>query len=151
MFSKEPGVQENLLQNLRHMQESALRDKKKTTHLLLKQMNLKIKLADSQNLVTRWRRGHQNIQEEMHLIEYKVETRGPSASTLIWISSYEGYMASEKKIFECFFFLSRKFNLSVAMATSQISDLDKIHIVDRGLLRKNFSTTFVKISAVTQK
>ena len=36
---------------------------------------------------------------------------------LTWTYSYEGYVASEKKIFECFFF--RKFNLSVAMATNQ--------------------------------
>ena len=31
--------------------------------------------------------------------------------------TYEGYMASEKKIFECFFF-SKTFSLSVTMATS---------------------------------
>ena len=30
-------------------------------------------------------------------------TRGPSATTLTWMYSYEVYMASEKKIFECFF------------------------------------------------
>ena len=33
----------------------------------------------------------------------------------------------------------------------KISDLDKIHMVGRGLLQKHFSYTFVKISAVTQK
>ena len=33
----------------------------------------------------------------------------------------------------------------------KISDLDKIHMVGRGLLQKHFSKTFVKISAVTQK
>ena len=33
----------------------------------------------------------------------------------------------------------------------KISDLDKIHMVGRGLLLKHFSKTFVKISAVTQK
>ena len=32
----------------------------------------------------------------------------------------------------------------------KISDLDKIHMVGRGLLQKHFSKTFVKISAVTQ-
>ena len=31
----------------------------------------------------------------------------------------------------------------------KISDLDKIHMVGRGLLQKHFSKTFVKISAVT--
>ena len=33
----------------------------------------------------------------------------------------------------------------------KISDLDKIHMIGRGLLQKHFSKTFVKISAVTQK
>ena len=33
----------------------------------------------------------------------------------------------------------------------KISDLDKIHMVGRGLLQKHFSKTFVTISAVTQK
>ena len=47
-----------------------MRDKE---DLLLKQKNLQIKLADSQNLVTKLRRGYQNIQGEMHLQEYKVE------------------------------------------------------------------------------
>ena len=44
-------------------------------------------------------------------------------------------MISEKKIFEYF---SRKFNLSVAMVTNQINNLDKIHIVCRGLLQEHF-------------
>ena len=57
-------------------------------------------------------------------------------------------MTSEKKIFEYFF---QKFNIAVAMATNQINDLDKIHIVCRGLLQEHFCKTFVKISAVTQK
>ena len=33
----------------------------------------------------------------------------------------------------------------------KISDLDKIHMVGRGLLQTHFNKTFVKISAVTQK
>ena len=33
----------------------------------------------------------------------------------------------------------------------KISDFDKIHMVSRGLLQEHFCTTFVKISAVTQK
>ena len=33
----------------------------------------------------------------------------------------------------------------------KISDLDKIHVVGRGLLQKHFSKIFVKVSAVTQK
>ena len=32
----------------------------------------------------------------------------------------------------------------------KISDLDKIHMFDRGLLQKHFSKAFVKISAVTE-
>ena len=58
------------------------------------------------------------------------------------------FMASEKKIFEDLFW---KFRLLVAMATNQISDLDKIHMVGRGLLQEHLCKTFVKISAVTQK
>ena len=69
-FPKNPAVQENFLQKLRGVQVSALRDKE---DLLLKQKNLQIKLADSQNLVTELRRGYQNNQEEMHLQEYKVK------------------------------------------------------------------------------
>ena len=33
----------------------------------------------------------------------------------------------------------------------KISDFDKIHMVDRGLLQEHFRKTFFKISAVTQK
>ena len=56
-------------------------------------------------------------------------------------------MASE--MFECFFFFvvvvvfSPKFSLSVAMATIKISDLNKIHMVGRGLLQKHFNKPFV--------
>ena len=42
----------------------------------------------------------------------------------------------------------RKFSLSVAIATSQYSGLDKIHIFGREPLRKHFCKTVVKISAV---
>ena len=37
------------------------------------------------------------------------------------------------------------------MATINISDLDKIHTVCRGLLQEHFGKLFVKMSAVTQK
>ena len=33
----------------------------------------------------------------------------------------------------------------------KISDLDKIHMIDRGLLQEHFCKTFVKISAALQK
>ena len=46
---------------------------------------------------------------------------------------------------------SRKFRLSVAWPPIKISDLDKIHMVGRGLLQKHFSKTFLKISAGIQK
>ena len=61
--------------------------------------------------------------------------------------SFIPLMTSEK-ISEYFF---RKFNISVAMATNQISILDKIHTVCRGLLQEHFCKPFVKLSAVTQK
>ena len=77
----------------------------------------------------------------------KKKNRGPSATTLTW--SYEGYMASEKKIF--FFFFLETLAFRLPWPPIKISDLDKIHMVDRGLLQKHFSKTFVKISAVTQK
>ena len=51
--------------------------------------------------------------------------------------SFIPLMASER-IFEYFF---RKFS----------SDLDKIHMVGKGLLLKHFCKTFFKTSAITQK
>ena len=69
---------------------------------------------------------------------------------LTWMYSYEGYMASEK-IFECFFFSLENLAFRLPWPPIEISDLDKIHMVGRGLLQKHFSKTFVKISAVTQK
>ena len=58
----------------------------------------------------------------------------------------------EEDFWMFFFFFLRKFSLSVAMTTNQRQrDLDKIHMVGRGLLQKQFSKTFVKISAITQK
>ena len=64
--------------------------------------------------------------------------------------SFIPHMGSEKKISECFFFLE---NLAFRLPWPpiQTSDLDKIHMVGRGLLQKHFSKSFVKISAVTQK
>ena len=62
-------------------------------------------------------------------------------------------MASEKRIFECFFFFFSLENLAhrLPWPPIKISDLDKIHMVGRGPLQKHFSKTFVTISAVTQK
>ena len=37
------------------------------------------------------------------------------------------------------------------MATNQINDLDKIHMLRRGPLQEHFYKTFVRISTVTQK
>ena len=57
-------------------------------------------------------------------------------------------MASEKKIFEHFFF-----NLAFLLPwqPTKISDFDKIHMVDRELLQEHFCKTFVQISAATMK
>ena len=52
---------------------------------------------------------------------------------------------SEEKIFEYFF---ENLPFYVAMATNQISDLDKIHMNRRGLLKEHFCKTFVKLSAM---
>ena len=60
-------------------------------------------------------------------------------------------MASEKKIFECFFFSLEHLVFRLPWPPIKINDLDKIHMVGRGLLQKHFSKTFVKISAVTQE
>ena len=57
-------------------------------------------------------------------------------------------MASEKKIFNIFF---KNLAIRLPWQPIKISDLDKIHMVGRGLLQKHFNKTFVKISAVTQK
>ena len=62
--------------------------------------------------------------------------------------SFIPLMASEKKIFE-YFFENLVFRLP--WQPIKISDLDKIHMVCRGLLQKHFCETFFKISAVTQK
>ena len=62
------------------------------------------------------------------------------------------YMASEKKIFKCFFFFFfffKSFVFQLPWQPNKISNLDKIHLVGRRLLQKHFSKTFVKISAVT--
>ena len=53
-------------------------------------------------------------------------------------------MASEEKILICF----GKFSVSVAMASTKVRDLDKIHTVGKGPLKEHFCKTFVKIFAV---
>ena len=63
--------------------------------------------------------------------------------------SFIPHMASEKKRFLNNFFENLAFRSP--LQPIKISDLDKIHIVDRRLFQKHFSKTFVKISAVTQK
>ena len=64
--------------------------------------------------------------------------------------SFIPHVASEKKIFECFF-SPENLAFQLLWPPIKISDLDKIHMLGRGLLQKHFSKTFVKISAVTQK
>ena len=61
-----------------------------------------------------------------------------------------GLLKEYYRFWMCFFSLE---NLAFRLPWQQIkiNDLDKIHIVGRGLLQKNFSKTFVKISAVTLK
>ena len=63
--------------------------------------------------------------------------------------SFIPLMASEKKIFEYFFQKNLAFQLP--WQPIKISDLDKIHMVSKGLLQKHFCKTFFKTSAVTQK
>ena len=55
--------------------------------------------------------------------------------------SFFPHMASEKKIFECFFFFFFLENLAFRLPWPpiKIRDLDKIHMVGRGLLQKHFS------------
>ena len=50
-----------------------------------------------------------------------------------------------------FFFILENLAFRLPWPPIKISDLDKIHMVGRGLLQKYFSKTFVKNSAVTQK
>ena len=61
--------------------------------------------------------------------------------------SFIPLMASEKKIFDFFFNLAFR----LPWEPIKISDLDKIHMVGKGLLQKHFCKTFFKTSAVTQK
>ena len=65
--------------------------------------------------------------------------------------SFIPHMASEKKIIDFFFFVVENLAFRLPWPPIKISDLDKIHMVARGLLQKHFSKIFVKISAVTQK
>ena len=58
-------------------------------------------------------------------------------------------MASEKKIFEFFFFENLAFRLP--WQPIKISDFDIICMVGRGLFQEHFCKIFVKISAVIQK
>ena len=62
--------------------------------------------------------------------------------------SFTPFMTSEKKIFNTFF---ENLTFRLPWQPIKINNLDKIHIVCRGLLQEHFSKTFVKISAVTQK
>ena len=59
--------------------------------------------------------------------------------------SFIPLMASDKKIFEYFFFLN------LPWQPIKISSLDKICMVGKGLLQKHFCETFFKTSGVTQK
>ena len=58
------------------------------------------------------------------------------------------HMASERRCLNIFF---ENLAFRLPWQPIKISDLDKIHMVDRGLLQKRFYKTFFKISAVTQK
>ena len=62
-----------------------------------------------------------------------------------FISSY-GFSEED---FLIFFYKNLTFQLP--WQPIKISDLDKIHMVRRGLLQNHFCKTFFKISAVTQK
>ena len=66
-----------------------------------------------------------------------------------FLSVLYGCQQPEHRLLDFFFFENLVFLLP--WSPIKISDLDKIHIVGRGLLQKHFSNTFVKISAVTQK
>ena len=63
--------------------------------------------------------------------------------------SFIPLMASEKKILNFFFYKNLAFWLP--WQPIKISDLDKIHMVGKGLLQKHFCKTFFKTSAVTKK
>ena len=54
-------------------------------------------------------------------------------------------------VFKWVFFSLENLAFRLPWPPIKISDLDKIHMVGRGLLQKHFSKFFVKISAVTQK
>ena len=58
-------------------------------------------------------------------------------------------MTSEEMIFECLFFFSLKFSISVAMTTNQIQRFGQKLYVGRELLKEHFCKIFVIISAVT--
>ena len=62
--------------------------------------------------------------------------------------SFIPLMASEKKFLNIFF---KNLAFRLRWQPIKISDLDKIHMVGKGLLQKHFCKTFFKTSAVTEK
>ena len=89
--------------------------------------------------IARTCRGLEKIKPEAHRPQCSPEC---TAMKAIWLL---------RKIFFFFFFFFENLAFRLPWPPVKIIDLDKIHMVGRGLLYKYFSKTFVKISAVTHR
>ena len=72
------------------------------------------------------------------------KTRGPWATTLTWMYSYEGYI--QPKYCKCC--MQEKLTFRLPWQLIKVSSLDLIHMVVRGPLKEHYCKTFVKIPKV---
>ena len=71
----------------------------------------------------------------------KIWTRGPWATMLSWMYSYDGYIQS--KYCQCC--MQEKLNFCLPLQLIKFSSLDLIHMFVRGLLKEHCCKTFLKI------
>ena len=83
----------------------------------------------------------------MYIIFSQLATRGPSATTLIWMFSYEGYILTKY----CKCCMQEKLTFHLPWQLIKRSSLDLIHMVVRGLLKEHYCKSFVKISKISYK
>ena len=78
------------------------------------------------------------------ILEWISYTRGPWATTLTWMYSYEGYI--QPKYCKCC--MQEKWTFRLPWQQIKFSSLDLIHMVVRGLLKEHYCKAFVKIPKV---
>ena len=78
------------------------------------------------------------------VIVKEVITRGPWATKLTWMYSYEGYI--QPKYCECC--MREKLTFRLPRQVNKFSSLDFIHMVVRGLLKEHYCKAFVKVPKI---